>query len=58
MGYKIKDGKYTDLVALIFYVKKKKSESELMSEGITPIPKKINGIATDVVVMPKGFKPR
>jgi endonuclease G len=58
IGYKIKDGKYTDTIALIFYVKKKKSKEELLSEGITPIPKEIDGIPTDVVVISKGFQPR
>jgi hypothetical protein len=58
VGYKIKDGKYTDTVALIFYVKKKKSKEELLSEGISPIPEKMDGIPTDVVVMSKGFQPR
>lgn len=58
VGYKIKDGKYTDTVALIFYVKKKKSKEELLSEGISPIPEKMDGIPTDVVVISKGFQPR
>jgi hypothetical protein len=58
IGYKIKDGKYTDTVALIFYVKKKKSKEELLSEGISPIPEKMDDIPTDVVVMSKGFRPR
>jgi endonuclease G len=58
VGYKIKDGKYTDTVALIFYVKKKKSNEELLSQGISPIPEKIDGIPTDIVVMSKGFQPR
>jgi hypothetical protein len=58
IGYKIKDGKYTDTIALIFYVKKKKSKEELLSQGIMPIPKEIDGVPTDVVVMSKGFQPR
>ena len=58
VGYKIKDGKYTDTVALVFYVKKKRSKEELLSEGISPIPDKMDGIPTDVVVMSKGFQPR
>jgi hypothetical protein len=58
VGYKIKDGRYTDTVALIFYVKKKKSKEELLSEGISPIPEKMDGIPTDVVVVSKGFQPR
>jgi hypothetical protein len=58
VGYKIKDGRYTDTVALIFYVKRKKSKDELLSQGITSMPEKLGGIPTDVVVMPKGFLPR
>jgi hypothetical protein len=58
VGYKVKDGKYTDTVALIFYVKEKKSKEELLSHGITPIPKEIDGVPTDVVVISKGFQPR
>jgi hypothetical protein len=58
VGYKIKDGKYTDTVALIFYVKKKKSKEELLSEGISEIPDKMDGMPTDVVVVSKGFQPR
>jgi hypothetical protein len=58
VGYKVKDGKYTDTVAIIFYVKKKKSSEQLTTEGINIIPKKIEGICTDVVVIEKGFKPK
>jgi hypothetical protein len=58
VGYKIKDGKYTDTVALIFYVKKKKSKEELLAEGIDLIPEKIDGIPTDTVARPKGFMPK
>ena len=58
VGYKIKDGKYTDTVALIFYVKKKKSKEELLSQGISLIPEKIEGVPTDIVVISKGFQPR
>ena len=53
VGYKVKNGKYTENVALIFYVKKKKT-----NEGTSVIPKKIEGILTDVVVIGKGFKPK
>jgi hypothetical protein len=58
VGYKLKNGKYIDTVALIFYVKKKKNKQELSSQGITPIPEKMDGIPTDVVVISKGFQPR
>jgi hypothetical protein len=58
VGYKIKNGKITDDVALIFYVKNKKSDKQLKDEGISPVPTKINGIPTDVVVFKKGLEPR
>jgi endonuclease G len=58
VGYKVKNGKYTENVALIFYVKKKKSNEQLRMEGTNMIPKKIKGICTDVVVVEKGFKPK
>jgi hypothetical protein len=57
VGYKTENGKFTDRIALIFYVKEKKSEQELSSQGISSIPREIEGIPTDVVVS-KGFKPR
>jgi hypothetical protein len=58
VGYKIKNGKYSDTVALIFYVKKKKNTEELLAKGISPIPKKIEGVPTDVIVISKGFRSR
>ena len=58
VGYKVKNGKYTDNVALIFYVKKKKTNKQLRTEGTSIIPTKIEGILTDVVVIGKGFKPK
>lgn len=58
IGYKIKDGKITDDVALIFYVKNKKNDKQLKDEGISSVPTKINGIPTDVVVFKKGLKPK
>ncbi|HJT48128.1 MAG TPA: hypothetical protein VJ729_08080 [Nitrososphaeraceae archaeon] len=58
IGYKIRNGKLTDTIAIIFYVKRKKTTEELMSEGITPIPAEIEGIPTDVISIPKGFRPR
>jgi hypothetical protein len=58
IGYKMENGKLTNKVALIFYVKKKKTKEELLSEGITPMPTEIDGIPTDIVAVPGGFKPR
>ena len=58
IGYKIRNGKLSDTIAILFYVKRKKTKEELMSEGITPIPAEIEGIPTDVIAIPKGFRPR
>jgi hypothetical protein len=55
---KMENGKLTDKVVLIFYVKKKKSKEELLAEGITPLPTEIDGIPTDIVVEPSGYKLR
>ena len=55
VGYKTVGGKITDKIALVFYVKRKKQKHELSSDQI---PERIDGIATDVVVVPKGFVPR
>ena len=48
IGYKIKKGKITDEVAIIFYVKKKKSEEDLSAQGEKPIPEQFYSIPTDV----------
>src|SRR5215203_4066850 len=53
IGFKVENGKMTDKVAFIFYVDKKKSKEEILSEGGTPIPEKIGGIPTDVVEVPR-----
>jgi len=58
IGYKIQNGKLTDTVAILFYVKKKKNKDELEAEGVLPIPKEIEGIPTDVIAIPEGFKPQ
>ena len=58
IGYKIENGKHTNKVALQFYVKKKKSKEELLSQCVKPIPEEIEGIDTDVVEIKGGFKPR
>ncbi len=48
IGNKIRKGKITDEVAIIFYVKKKKSHEDLSAEGKEPIPENFHGILTDV----------
>lgn len=58
VGYKTRCGKLTDKIALIFYVQEKKSKKQLKSTGISIIPRKIEGIITDVVAFKKGFDKR
>jgi len=58
VGFKIENGRLTDKIALQFYVKKKKSIEQLLSDGIMPIPGEIEGFPTDVIEIPGGFKPR
>ena len=36
VGFEIDNGKLTDKIALQFYLKKKKSKEQLLSDGITP----------------------
>jgi hypothetical protein len=55
VGYKVIAGNVTNKVALIFYVKNKKKIEDLYSKKI---PEEIEGIPTDVVAIPKGFRPR
>ena len=52
IGFKMKDAKPTDEIAIIFYVDKKKDSNEL------GIPKEIEGIPTDIVEIPGDFKLR
>ncbi|MHA2127836.1 MAG: hypothetical protein ACXACO_21105 [Promethearchaeota archaeon] len=47
IGYKYVDGKKTDELCIVCYVKKKKSEAQLKKKDI--IPKTIEGVQTDVV---------
>jgi hypothetical protein len=58
VGFRRRDGKLTNEIALIFYVKNKKNEEELKKEGIKIIPKEIEGVPTDVVEVPGGFVAR
>ncbi|MFX1260008.1 MAG: hypothetical protein ACFFAN_19335 [Promethearchaeota archaeon] len=47
IGYKHLNGKKTNKLCIVCYVKKKKSEKKLKKQDI--IPKKVEGIPTDVV---------
>ena len=58
IGFKTKNGKRTNELAIIIYVKKKKNASELSKEKLAMIPKEIEGIPTDIVEIEDGFRPR
>jgi len=47
IGYKQVGGKKTDELCIVCYVKKKKAEEKLRKQDV--IPRKIEGISTDVV---------
>jgi hypothetical protein len=55
IGYKNRNNEEEKEIAIIFSVKKKKAEHELLSEGIEPIPSQIEGVPTKVKEMPKGY---
>lgn len=58
VGFKIENGKYTDDVALIAYVRSKANISTLLQNNIAPLPKEIEGVKTDVITVPFGFPKR
>jgi hypothetical protein len=58
IGFKTKNGKRTNELAIIIYIKKKKNIDELNREKSSMIPKEIEGIPTDIVEVQEGFRPR
>jgi hypothetical protein len=58
IGYKIKDGKITDEVGIVVFVRSKPSIQTLLDQKIEPVPKEIEGYKTDVINVPLGFMPR
>ena len=58
IGYKIKDGKITDEVGILVFVRWKPSIQALLDQKIEPVPKVIDGYKTDVINLPLGFTPR
>jgi hypothetical protein len=58
VGFKIKDGKITDEVAIIIFVRAKPSIQALAEQQIEPVPKEIEGYKTDIINVPLGFVPR
>ena len=58
IGFKTKNGKRTNELAIIIYVKKKKNTRELSKEKLAMIPKEFEGIPTDIVEIEDSFRPR
>lgn len=58
VGLKIVNGKITDEMAMIVYVRAKQDINTLRQNNIAPIPKEIEGVKTDIVAMPLGIAPR
>lgn len=55
IGYKTASDEKEKQIAIVFTVKKKKSNQELLSEGVEPIPSEIEGIPTSVEERPEGY---
>lgn len=58
VGFKIKDGKITDDIGIVIFVRYKPSIEVLTQLNIEPIPKRLEGVVTDIVEIPTGFMPR
>ena len=59
IGYKITGKKIKkNTPGIVIYVTKKHTEKSLRGLQVTPVPKKIEGIPTDIIEIPGGFKPR
>ena len=58
VGFKIKDGKVTEDVGIIIFVRNKPSIQALLEERTEPVPKEIEGYKTDIINIPLGFTPR
>jgi hypothetical protein len=59
IGFKRQNGKILrDTTALIFYVRNKPKVNQLRHLNIEPLPKEIEGVASDVVEIPTGFDKR
>lgn len=58
VGFKIKDGKVTEDVGIIIFVRNKPSVQALLEDRTEPVPKEIEGYKTDIINIPLGFTPR
>jgi hypothetical protein len=58
IGFKIKNGKVTDEVGIVIFVRYKPSVEALLEQRTEPVPKEIEGYKTDIINIPTGFTPR
>jgi hypothetical protein len=58
IGFKTKPTNDEKQIAIIFYVRRKKNNQELLDENTEPIPQFIEEIPTEVIEMPNGFVKR
>lgn len=58
VGYKIKNGKMTDTLGIVIFVRSKPSVQQLIQNNIRPVPHKFEDISTDIIEIPTGFRPR
>ena len=58
VGCKTKDGKITDDIGIVIFVRYKASIEVLTQLNIEPMPKQLDGVVTDIVEIPTGFMPR
>jgi hypothetical protein len=58
VGFKFRNGQMTDTVGIVIFVLKKQTELELHAQQIEPVAKEIEGIQTDIIEIPGGFRLR
>jgi len=58
VGFKFRNGQMTDTVAIVTFVTKKQTDKELRTQQIEPVAKEIEGIQTDIIEIPGGFRLR
>jgi hypothetical protein len=58
LGFKITDGKITDEIALIAYVRYKPRLNTLLRNNTAPLSREIDGLKTDVIEIGPGFTTR
>jgi hypothetical protein len=58
IGYKVTGGKITETVGIVAFVTKKLTDEALRNMQVEPVAKEIDGVSTDIIEIPGGFKPR